>query len=79
MKNDIRRVVAAFSLVALGSVVAAAPATAADPPTGVSNAGGGLSIVALDYGNILKATLVGESNSDTIDPASIRRAAIVSV
>src|SRR3954470_15124741 len=70
MKMAFRRSVAAFSLSALASVVAAAPATAADPPTGVSNSVGGLSIVSVDYGNILKATLVGEHNSDTIDPAS---------
>src|SRR4051812_28917003 len=70
MRNGFRRAVAAFSLVALGSVIAAAPAAAADPPTGVSNAGGGLTLVSLDYGDIIKAVLSGEAGNDTIDPVN---------
>jgi len=67
MNVGFRRFVAAFSLVALVSVIAAAPANAATP-TGVGTSGGAVSLAGLDYGAIIKATLLGENNSDTIDP-----------
>ncbi|MEY2420963.1 MAG: hypothetical protein QOI95_1030 [Acidimicrobiaceae bacterium] len=69
MNVRFRRFFATFSLIALVSVLAAAPSNAVDAPTGVGSAGGDVSLVSIDYGDLLAATLLGEGNSATIDPA----------
>ena len=67
MISKFRRGFAVFSLVALFSVVAAAPSNAATP-TGVGSAGGTTTLLSLDYGDILKAALLGEKSVSSIDP-----------
>jgi len=69
MISMFRRAFAAFGLLALISVIAAAPANAATP-TGVGTSGGNATLLSVDYGDIIQASLLGESNSDTIDPAN---------
>ncbi|MEY2449671.1 MAG: hypothetical protein QOH79_3147 [Acidimicrobiaceae bacterium] len=68
MKSTFRRAIAGFSLVALISVIAASPSNAADAPTGVGSARGSTSLVVVDYGTILNATVLHESNTATLDP-----------
>lgn len=63
-----RRAIAAISLVALVATLSAAPANAAEGVTGVGSTTGGISLLTVDYGDLLDATVLGESNSTTIDP-----------
>ncbi|MEY2432228.1 MAG: hypothetical protein QOC92_1953, partial [Acidimicrobiaceae bacterium] len=56
MNVAFRRFFAVFSLIALVSVVAAAPSNAATP-TGFGSAGGTTTLISVDYGDILKASL----------------------
>ncbi|MEY2454703.1 MAG: hypothetical protein QOD92_4277 [Acidimicrobiaceae bacterium] len=72
MKSTFRRVVAAFSLVTLITVIAASPSNAANAPTGVGSTGGGATLVSLRVGeltNIVDAQLVRELNGTSIDSA----------
>ena len=76
MKRGFRRGVATFSLVALFSVVAAAPSNGAAAPTGVGTAQGATQLINLQVGsdpdatnNLLNALVVAEENAATIDPA----------
>jgi hypothetical protein len=66
-RSFLRRFVAGFSLVALASVIAAAPANAADTQ-GTGKAAGAAQILGLDAGDLLKLALVGENSVASIDP-----------
>ena len=69
MNVGFRRFFASFSLVALVSVLVAAPSNAATP-TGVGSAGGTTTLLSVDYGDILKAALLGENSASSIDPVA---------
>jgi hypothetical protein len=63
----VRRGIATFSLIAVATVLVAAPANAADPPTGVGSTGGTTHAVTIDLGALLGATVVGENNGTSTD------------
>src|SRR4051812_23122098 len=67
MNRTVRRVVAALSLFAVVAVVSAAPANAADPQNGVGSTGGAERAITIDLGDLLHATIVGESNATSTD------------
>jgi LPXTG cell wall anchor motif len=76
MNSTFRRVVAGFSLVAVVSVIAAAPSSAADTPTGVGGTSGAVNLIGAVLGdpanpasNPLNLIVVGENNATSIDPA----------